>query len=88
MNGQSKYYSTSSFHLASFIYARGLELVNIDKTESSSRAQFVFADSPERELLVQAFNFAKVDDPSVMVDVRQFAMATRFLKEKLYQDRT
>lgn len=88
MKTENKYFSSSSFYLAAFLNAKGLELINIDKPESSSRAQFIFIDTPERESLVQAFNFAKIEDPSVMVDVRQYTMATKFLKEKLYQDRT
>lgn len=62
-------------------------MVNIDKTANSKRAQFVFLDSPERESLVQNFDFAKENSPEIMVDARKFVVAIKQLKDKLYQER-
>lgn len=81
-----KYFQTSSFYLAAFLFAKGLELVNVDKITDSKRAHFVLADSPLRELWVERFNFGKEDDPEVLVDARKLVQATKTLKEKLYQD--
>jgi len=80
----NKYFRTTSFYLASFLFAKGLELVNIDRTDTKKCA-FVFIDTPLRELLVGVFNFGKEDDPEVMVDARKMIAAIRQLKEKLYQ---
>lgn len=63
-----------------------MELVNIDRA-NPKRSQFVFRDTPEREVWIQTFNFAREDSPEVMVDARKFVMAVKMLKEKLYQDR-
>lgn len=81
-----RYFRTSSFNTAGFLFAKGMELANIDRTTDSKRASFVFVDSPDREDLLHVFNYAKENDQSVMVDARKFIAATRALKEKLYQD--
>ena len=82
-----RYFRISSFYVASFLFAKGLELVNVDKITNPKRAQFVFRDSPERETLVKSYNFAKEDSPEAMIDARKFVMAIKMLKDKLYQDK-
>ena len=86
-NQDSRYFRTSSFYVAAFLFANGLTLVNIDKVTDLKRAQFVFLDTPERELLLNNFNFAKEDSPEVMIDPRKFVIAIKRLKEGLYQER-
>ncbi|MGB9726692.1 MAG: DUF5659 domain-containing protein [Minisyncoccia bacterium] len=81
-----RYFRISSFYVAAFLFAKGLELVNVDKITNPKRAQFVFRDSPEREILVNGYNFAKEDSPEAIIDVRKFVMAIKMLKDKLYQD--
>ncbi len=87
MNNQNtdKYYRVSSFQLACFLFAKNLELVNINKIDTK-KSEFVFLNSPEREFLVQSFNFSREDAPEVMVDVRKFIMSSKMLKDKLYQN--
>ncbi|MCL6096287.1 MAG: DUF5659 domain-containing protein [Patescibacteria group bacterium] len=85
-NHDDRYFRTSSFYAAAFLFSKGLELVNIDKAELN-RSQFVFIDTPEREILLQNFNFAKEDSSEVLVDVRKFVMAIKMLKDKLYQNK-
>jgi len=80
-----RYFRTTSFHLAAFLSAKGVELANIEK-ENPKRATFVFRDSPQREHLLESFNFGKEDAPEVMVDGRKLITAIKQLKEKLYQD--
>lgn len=79
-----KYFRTANFYLAAFLFAKGLELVNIDKADPK-RCVFVFADTPERGALVELFNFAKEDCAEVMVDARKLIYATKTLKDKIYQ---
>lgn len=81
-----RYFQTSSFYTACFLYAKDQVLVNIDKVTDPRRAQFVFLDSPERELLLQEFNYAKEDAPGVLVDARKFVTSIKQLKDKLYQE--
>lgn len=82
----SKCFLTSNFYTACFLYAKGLELVNIEENPTNpKRSQFVFKDVPERENLIQDFNFAKEDSFEVAVDARKFIMAIKMLKDKLYQ---
>lgn len=83
---KDKYYSTSNFNLAQFLFAKGFELVNLDWADSK-RCKFVFVNSPELLDSVEIFNFAKEDHPGVMVDARKLLLANRTLKDKLYQTR-
>lgn len=82
-----KYYQTASFNLASFLVVKGIELLDIKKDQDSSRHVFIFVQSPRTEQLVHNFNFAKENDPEVLVDARNLMMKTKSLKEKLYQER-
>lgn len=86
-NQDDRYFRTSSFYVAAFLFAKGLELVSIDNTSDKKRSEFVFLDTPERELLLQSFNFGKENSMEVMVDVRKFVTAIKMLKDKLYQQR-
>ena len=81
-----KYFRTTNFYLASFLFAKGLELVNIDKADPK-RCVFVFFDTSEREMLVEVFNFAPENHTEVMTDARKLIYASKRLKDKLYQDK-
>ena len=87
INQENKYFRTTSFYVATFLFVKGLELVNIDKTADPKKAQFVFIDSPGRKLWLESFNFGKENSPEVMIDARKFVMAIKMLKDKLYQDK-
>ena len=82
----TRYFRTNSFYTATYLFVKGLTLVNIDKVTDSKRAYFVFLDTPERELLIKNFSFAGDDSPEVMVDARRFVIAIKTLKDKLYQE--
>jgi hypothetical protein len=81
-----RYFRLQSFYQAAFLFAKGMELANVDRVSNSQRATFVFVDSPEREELIQSFSYGKEDDPATLVDARNLITAIRTLKEKLYQD--
>lgn len=81
-----RYFRLQSFYQAAFLFAKGMELANVDRVSNSQRATFVFVDSPEREDLMQSFSYGKEDDPTALVDARKLITAIRTLKEKLYQD--
>ena len=86
-NQNDRYFRTTSFYTAAFLFAKDQTLVNIDKTNDPKRAQFVFLNSPELELLLQTFNYAKENSLDVLVDARKFVTAIKMLKDKLYQER-
>ncbi|MDP2638167.1 MAG: DUF5659 domain-containing protein [Candidatus Levybacteria bacterium] len=86
MQIDDRYFRLTNFYTAAFLFAKGLELVNIDRSEPR-RCQFVFLDTPEREALVQNFNFGKEDSQGVTLDARKLVMAIKMLKDKLYQER-
>ena len=82
----NKYFRTADLPLASFLFARGIQLTNIDKITNQKRAYFVFVDSSLCEELVYEFSFAREDDEMVAIDARKLIHAIKALKEKLYQD--
>jgi hypothetical protein len=81
-----KYFRSANFYLSSYLFSKGLTLVNIDHTEPK-RAEFVFVDTPEREQLIYQFNFSPHDSPDTLVDARSLITAIKTLKDKLYQER-
>jgi len=82
----NRYFTTSNFYLASFLFSKGLELSGIDKITNPKRANFIFVETPIREELVDRFNFAKEDDVAVLIDARKFVVSQKTLKDRLYQD--
>ena len=84
MENKNKYFRTNNFYLSTFLFAKGLELVNIDRTDPK-KCSFVFADTPLRELLVGVFHFGKQDDPEATVDARKLIYAIKKLKSSLYE---
>ena len=61
-------------------------MVDIDRT-NPQRCQFVFIDTPQREKLIEAFNFGKENSREVLIDARKFVMAVKQLKDKLYANK-
>lgn len=86
INQDDRYFRTSSFYTAVFLFTKDQTLVNVDKTIDPKRAQFVFLDSPELQLLLHDFNYAKEDSTDVLVDARKLITAIKMLKDKLYQE--
>lgn len=86
MRNDDRYYRLQGFYEAAFLFAKGMELANVDKVTDTKRQTFVFVDTPERPDLIRAFNYGKEDSPETLVDARKLIAAIRQLKEKLYQD--
>lgn len=85
-NVNNKYFKTTNFNLASFLFAKGLELANIDRLDNQKRQTFVFIENPQIEELIHEFDYAKENDEIVMVDARKLIYATKQLKDKLYSN--
>jgi len=79
-----KCYKTHNFYLAAFLYAKGLELIDVDKTEFK-KSYFVFAINPELELLLRVFNFGTEEAPEARIDARKLIYAIKKLKDSLYE---
>ncbi len=78
------YFQTTNFYLASFAFAKGLPLVDIDRSEK--RCKFIFPNSKTIEKLIRNFNFSQDDAEEVRVDARKLIIAIKTLKDKLYQE--
>jgi hypothetical protein len=83
-NESIRYFRTTSFYPAAFLYAKGIELASIQRI-TSRRSEFVFVDSPKLQDLLHSYNFALENDPTALVDARQFEAAIKALKDRLYQ---
>ncbi len=86
MKNEDKYFTTTSFNLSVFLFAKGFELVNINRLEGQKRASFIFANRIDSEELIHEFSFAKEGEEIVMVDARKLFYSSKLLKEKLYQN--
>jgi len=80
-------YYTSSFYTAVFLILNGLDLQGIKPSSNPSRSVFVLRDSPNRQEILRAFNFAEKNSPSVMVDFREAVSAIKNLKQTLYAEK-
>jgi hypothetical protein len=79
-----RYFRTKNFYLASFLYAKGAVLTNIDRITDPKRAEFVFAESPSIFVWLEVFNFGKENNPEALIDGRKLIQAIKELKDKLY----
>ena len=90
MSGQKlekNQYYTSSFYTVVFLMLRGLELISIQPSSNPNRFVFVLTDSPNRQDLLKAFNFAEENSPEVLVDFRKAVTVIKSLKERLYSEK-
>lgn len=85
--GSDRYFRITGFYPAAFLFSKGMELVNIDKTTNPKRARFVFRNPERCEELLHLFDFAQEDSQETVVDARKLVSAIKTLKEKLYQNK-
>jgi hypothetical protein len=78
-------FKTDNFYLGVFLSSKGLTLTGIDRS-NPRRCKFIFVDSPQREKLVEVFNFGKPGCRELKVDARNLITAIRQLKAQLYQE--
>ena len=52
---KKKIYRTTNFHIAVWLLMKGTILQEVDWSEDRRRAQFVFEDFKDREILIQDF---------------------------------
>jgi len=81
---RNKNFHLTNFYTACFLICKGIHLLDIRKI-SLSKAEFIFKDGGDVETLIRSFDFAEKNSPKVKVDVREFVMAIKSLKDKLYQ---
>lgn len=86
MKNNDKYYKTNNFYAAAFLFAKKLELVNIDKISNPNKADFIFIDTPDREFLLEQFKFGPEDSMENLIDARKMIASIKKLKEFLYDN--
>jgi len=86
---QNHEYLSVNFYASVFLILKGAQIVGIKRSKNNSRQSiFVFREFPQREKILQQFNFAGENSPEVLVDFRKAVTAIRSLKNMLYQERT
>lgn len=81
-----RYYRTNNFNTAAFLFAKGFEIAGVDKTTNPKRAEFIFPNSPELEIVAHEFNFATDLSPEILINARTLFSAIKQLKNILYQN--
>lgn len=76
-NADERYYRTTDLYLATYLYAHGEGLVNVER-ETSGPHRFVFRNSVEREVFVHEFRHG----PEALVDARAFVCALEELQRR------
>lgn len=86
IQSDNRYFRTTNLYTACWLYAKGFELANIDKTADPKRAQFVFPNSPELEAAVHIFLYSLDSSPELLINARKLFTSMKQLKNGLYQD--
>lgn len=80
-----RYFQTTTFNTAAYLYAKGYQLAGIDKTPDSKRSEFVFVNSVDLKTDVETFLLAKENEPDLLINARTLFSAIKQLKNILYQ---
>jgi predicted RNA-binding protein YlxR (DUF448 family) len=79
-NKKNQQFVLSDFYLSAFLRAKGVKLLDIDKT-NPRRALFVFKDKEDRQNLVEDFLFGRA-----RIEPKGFVSAIKELKQLLHSD--
>lgn len=71
----SRHWLTRSIYMAAYLYAQGLELVNVEK-DAMGKYVFAFRDAPELDELAHEFEYG----PDAIVDARKYVQALEELQ--------
>lgn len=75
-------YKTKTLDIASFLVAKSLPLLTIER--EGKQCIFVFPDSDELRRLIESFLYAAEGDIDTQVDARRMLTAIKDLKFKIY----
>jgi len=79
-NSNDKNLMFSDFYLSAFCLAKGIRLINIDRT-NPRRALFIFDNKKDNQSLIEDFMFGRSK-----IEPKKFISAIKELKQLLYQD--
>ena len=80
---KNRYFRSSSFPLAVFLFSKGEQIVGISPTENPGKKEFAFIKTDRLEELVEIFKFGENDDPELLVSIRLVEQARRQLMDRL-----
>lgn len=86
-DNKNKLWRCGSFYTVAFLVLHGFDLIGVEPSSNPKRSVFILKDSPEREELLQSFNFSPENSPSCLVDFRRAVTVIKDLKQKLYQEK-
>ena len=80
---EDRYYRTTNLSLAIYLFAHHQQVAGINDTDDSGEKQFAFVREEQLDQLVQSYRFGPNSDPNLMVNVRLYEEARRFLLDRL-----
>ena len=80
---KNRYFRSSSFPLAVFLFTKGEQIAGINPTENPNKKEFAFVKTDRLDELVEIFKFGENDDPELLVPIRLVEQARRQLLDRL-----
>lgn len=77
--GAYRYFRSSSFPLALFLFAKGEQIAGINPTENPSKKEFAFVRTNRLDELCEIYKFGDNNDPELLIPIRLVEQARRKL---------
>jgi hypothetical protein len=84
-DSDDRYFRTTTFNTAAYLYAKGYQLAGINKTVDSKRSEFVFVNSADLQTDIEIFLLANETEPDLLISARTLFTAIKQLKNVMYQ---
>ena len=81
-----KYFKTTSFYFAAYLFAKEYEIVSI--TKRRTKLKFVFVKEKNIRQEKKIFQTVPENDERVMIDARKIIIAIKALREKLISNQS
>ncbi|MDO8430177.1 MAG: hypothetical protein Q7S73_02320 [bacterium] len=78
-----RYFRSSSFPLAVFLFARGEQIAGINHTDNPNKKEFAFVHTDRLNELCEIYKFGKDEDVELLVPIRLVEQARRQLLDRL-----
>jgi hypothetical protein len=78
-----RYFRTSSFSLAAFLFANSEQIAGVNETEERGKKEFCFVMTDRLEELVDLYKFGDRNDPDLLVHVHTYEQGRRELLDRL-----
>lgn len=80
---QDRYYRSTSFPLAAFLFSKGGQVAGINFTDNPAKKEFAFIATPHLEELAHIYQFGDKKDPELFVHAHVYEQSRRELLDRL-----